>query len=317
MGEIKKIGAKNFTWIDIHKPSAKDLDALKLKYNLDQSDLDVAKSCGYAGCPRTILRLNYIFLAVLFPKFDYETKFITEAEVGVFLSHDYLLTVHTEKIDEISSAFKELQVNPNLISTRYDESTAYFFYNLLARIYHQILRILNQISQEIKDVETKLLTGEFENNISKILTTKTVILSCKGILQSHRNIITKLFDISSKYFGKKEYIKSYFTELLRHIDDIWEILQTHGDSIESIENTNNSMINFQVTKIESQTNMTIKILMVLTVLTYPLLIIAALFSTNAAYMPIIGIPYDFWIIFSIMTGSTFLIYIVLRKKGWL
>jgi magnesium transporter len=91
---------------------------------------------------------------------------------------------------------------------------------------------------------------------------------------------------------------------------VWEQLDSHKETIESLQQANDSMVS-------NRTNKVIKILTIFTAVILPLTLITSLFSMHTAYLPIIGSGYDFWLVVGAMFACAIIMLIVFRKKKWL
>ena len=60
-----------------------------------------------------------------------------------------------------------------------------------------------------------------------------------------------------------------------------------------------------------------KYLAFMSLLTFPLTLIAAIFAMDTIHMPIIGLPYDFWIIIGIMILVGTGLFWFAHAKRWL
>lgn len=309
MGTLNKINTKKLTWIDINHPNRSDLAFLKTKFKFSEEDIEAALPTTVAQRPRATVRSNYLFLAVLFPVYNSITTSIESAEVDVFLTDDHIITTHDKKIKHLGDYFNKFKNDKRSLLQHSDDSPSYFFYELLATLYHEIFPMLDHIHQEIKSLEKRLLMEESQIPIHEILKIKGNILSFKLIMQAHRSMVKKLLETETAHFGNSKYAYVYFNELLAHVKDIWGILETYSESIESIENTNNAII-------DQGTNKVMKTLTVMTVLVYPFTILASLFGMNTDN-PIGDNPYGFWILISSMIALVALTYYIFKKKNWI
>jgi len=176
-------------------------------------------------------------------------------------------------------------------------------------MYHSIFPMLDHIHKDIKAIEKEIFALHGRGMINRILEIKSNILSFKRIMHSHKSMIKKMLNTEVTFFSTKQEANLYFNELLEHVRDIWGILETYGESMESLENTSNAIV-------DQRTNKIIETLTILTVLIFPLTVFAGIFGMNARNMPIVGTDYDFWIILGIMAAATTSMYIYFKKKKW-
>lgn len=307
MTNIRNISAKKITWYDIIQPSSKSLQFLKNKFKFEDEDILESLPSRQAERPRLEVRPQYLFLVTLFPSYNYDTRSIQEIEVDVFITRDHLFTIHNKQIGIINDLFHSLEQNKNLRESYLNDRPSFLFYEVLDALYHGIGPMLDHVSKDIKDIEKNIFEGREREMLHELLITKTNILNFKRIMQSHRGFIKKLLAQDVNYLGNEKAIKLYYTELLNHATEIWDVLQTYGEFIESLENTNNTILGLK-------TNKDIKKLTVLTLFIFVIGIFTGIFGMNATATPIVGMPYDFWVILGLMAAALLIVYLYIRKK---
>ena len=86
-------------------------------------------------------------------------------------------------------------------------------------------------------------------------------------------------------------------------------LEDYREAIADFEDTNNQLMNLKI-------NTVMKTFTSLSFLTFPFMLIAALFSMNTRGTPIIDSPYAFWIVFGIMIVGMITMAAYFKRKGW-
>lgn len=311
MGQIKKINSKKLTWIDINYPTRQDLEFLSSKFKVAQEHIDASMPTMHAQRPNVIVSNNYLFVVALFPVYNREAREIQTAEVDVFITSDHLITIHDQKIKMLNRFYTTLQEQQQSGTTLdLGEKPSHLFYELLNYLYHDVYPKLDNINKDIKVIETNIFQQNNKQLIREILIVKSNILKFKRIMQAHRSMIKKLLNLETKYLGSKNFVQLYYNELLDHVKDIWTIVETYGESIESLENTSNAIVDQSMNRI-------IYTLTLLTVLIFPITLLGTIFGMNARHMPIIGTQYDFWIILVMMGAVTFSLWLFFKRKKWL
>jgi Mg2+ and Co2+ transporter CorA len=121
--------------------------------------------------------------------------------------------------------------------------------------------------------------------------------------------LKKLKEIESSIVPNQE-VKQRYSDLIEHSIRIWETLENQREMIEVLNSTNESLINRQL-------NYIMKTLTVISVIMFPLTLLAAIFGMNAKYMPFVDGPYGFYIILSVMLSLSLLMLIFFYRKKWL
>ena len=102
----------------------------------------------------------------------------------------------------------------------------------------------------------------------------------------------------------------YFHNIINLYNQVDNILNTHKDTLDTLDATNQSLL-------DTWTNDIIRILTIFSVIVFPLNLFAAIFGMNTSYLPFVGKPYDFWVISAIMSGSAIVMLVVFKIKKWL
>ena len=105
-------------------------------------------------------------------------------------------------------------------------------------------------------------------------------------------------------------MKSLAQEVIGSNIRVWNVLENHRELINSIEQTNNSLLS-------TKQNETMKILTIMAFITFPLSLIASIFGMNTLNIPIIGNVYDFWIVIGVMLGVSLVMFIYFKYKKWI
>lgn len=310
MGQTKKVSSKKITWIDINYPTKKDLEFLESKFKVAPEHIQASLPSMHAQRPNVIVNSNYVFVVALFPTYNRESREIQSAEVDVFITKDHLITIHDQKIKMMNRFYTDVQTDEKEGNLELGEKPSDLFYDILDYLYHDLYPKLDNINKDIKKIEKNIFEGNDKEIIKEILVVKTNILNFKRIMQAHRSMIKKLLKIETKYLGSKNFVQLYYNELLDHVKDIWTIIETYGESIESLENTSNAIVDQTMNRI-------IYTLTILTVLLFPVTILGTIFGMNARNMPFIGDPNDFWIILGLMAFMTITLWATFKKKRWI
>ena len=101
--------------------------------------------------------------------------------------------------------------------------------------------------------------------------------------------------------------QSYINSLREFTNEIWHMLESQKESINALHETNESLVNLRVGTV-------MKTLTIISVITFPLTLLATLFSIQAKNTPFVNTAGGFWIIFGlILLGAGFMV--MMFKKG--
>lgn len=128
-------------------------------------------------------------------------------------------------------------------------------------------------------------------------------------MQGHRIVLDRLVMVGGRDLQLSHY-QSYITELRESTNEIWHMLESQRESIDALHQTNESILSLR-------TNEIMRMLTVISVVTFPLTLIATLFSIQAEGTPFLHSPWGFFIM---VTGMVVLAGVMVgffKYKKWL
>ncbi len=306
--KIKIIKTSNFTWIDIIEPGNSETDFLKKEYNFHPLDLRDSHIEKKAQRPQLANRDSYSFLVFLFPIYDREWRKITPAEVDFFIKDDLIITLHDNRLiglKELQSQCAQYEYYRDL---NMGAHPAFFFYNILDKLLQNCFPMLDHIATDNQRIEDNIFKNREKEMVKEILIIKRNIVNFRFIMQSHRTIIKKFTELDSPYLKMKIY-RMYYEKLLVQTKDIWEVLEGHKQTIDALQETNESAISFRI-------NDVMKTLTIISVIFLPLTLVSSIFGMNVKYIPFMNQTYGFWVIISILTILFLSLILFFKSKKW-
>jgi magnesium transporter len=302
LNTIQELKTKNFSWINVQNNGKKEIDYLGKKFGFHELDL---KDClPPLQRPKLVSRQNYLFMILLFPVFNRETKVLHTSEIDFFITPKTLVTVNTNELAPINDVFGKCRDR----ITKCQNIEA-LLHEILNELLSSCFPMLVHISTDIDNVENKLRYEFEKGTITEILRIKTNIVNFRKAMQPHKQVIRNLIEQAPKFFPTKR-MKIYFDNLVSYTKEIWDLLDSYKDAIDALHETNVSLINFRVNEI-------MKTLTIFSVIVFPLTLLAAIFGMNMAGMPFMNHPYGFWIILGLMSCGAISLLYFFEKKGWL
>lgn len=309
---IQQIKFQNgLKWLNISKPSKKQLSYLEQNFSFDKMDL---KDClPPTQRPKLVEYPDYLFMILQFPIYNCMNGEIESSEVDFFIGKNYLITVHQNNLLPLIELFKKYSKKTLDDQTHhlFDSNPASLLYEILNSLLHYCFPMLNHINQDIDAVESHLfkITKNNVATIREILRLKRNIVNFRKIMQAHKSIIQKLISRSEKMFTTHK-LRIYYNNLVNHTKDIWEFLSNYKDTIDALHETYESLNAHRL-------NTIIKTLTIFSVIVFPLTLLAAIFGMNTMNsMPFVDSPFDFWYIVGIMAIGVIGMILYFKTRKW-
>lgn len=298
------------TWINIINARKKEIDYLQRKYKFHELDLKDSFASHYAQRPKFFQRHNYCFLILQFPFYNPKNRIIEATEIDFFISRDQIITVHNNNLPPLVELYNLCSSDKFYRDQYLSDNNAAFLYEILIRLQEYCYPLLDHISIDIKNIEQNIFSGRERRMVGEIMLVKRNILNTRQIMEAHKNVIQKIIQEKTGYLPIEK-IKIFYNDLVEHTKNIWGILQSQKELIETLENTNSTLVSFKLNDI-------MRTLTVFSVIVFPLTLFAAVFGMNTLNsMPFIDHPYGFWFIIGIMLAATLVMFMFFKKKKWL
>ena len=298
---------KTVKWINITDAGKNEIEFLRKFYNFNLAQLQASSAKARSQRPEIIKNDGYLFITLHFPVLRDGT--IVPGEINFFIGPDYLVALH-DNIKTVNDFFSLCKKEEDQLLTYKLESSAVLLYEILQKLMSASYSLLDQNSIAINEVEDLIFSQKQKKAVSNILDLRRNIINTRKITQNHKNIIEKLSDSDFGLVPEKR-IKKYYNELLTQSKRFWENLEAQKEMIEVLNNTNESLLNYQLSDI-------MKTLTIFSVIVFPLTLLAAIFGMNTtAGMPFMHTENGFWVIIVIMMVGCLAMIIVFAKKRWL
>lgn len=295
-------------WMNVVKQTESDLLSIQKQFNFDKRD--IAECLPPFQRPKMVKRDHYYFMVLHFPVFDRETKRLIFSEIDFFLQDNLLITIHDNKLVVLDSFFKECRKKPQIASTYFTGTAAHILLELLSRLLDAVFPILLHINEDIDIVDKQLFVDTPARRAAEeVLRLKTNIVTFRRTMQGHRTVLDRLVSSAGRELGLFSY-QSYIFSIREFVNEIWHLLESQRESINALHETNESLINLH-------TNEVMKTLTVISVVTFPLTLIATIFAIHAPGTPFVKHALGFWIIFGLIIVGGVTMVVLFKKRRWL
>ncbi|OHA01230.1 MAG: hypothetical protein A3C11_00725 [Candidatus Sungbacteria bacterium RIFCSPHIGHO2_02_FULL_49_12] len=303
---METIRHKNVCWIDLLSPGEQDIKVLEDEYGIHKIPLH--EIAAETTLPKIERFEHELYVVLYFPIFNPQKKTAEGKEIDFIITPNVFVTVHYEPIAPLENIHSSCSTSPDVRDHCFSDTPAHLFFTVLSQLYNYSLRELSHIKKNLDALDNDLFSRDGNAFVKRILETRRDILNFRRTLAPQRHILESLVTRGEEFWGARS--GESFDQLLESYNRVWSVLESHKEAIEAIHETNDSLIS-------SKQNDTIQTLTMLSVIVFYLTFIAAIFSTDAIYKPIIGNRYDFWIILGMMGAAIILLLVFFKNKKWL
>jgi len=308
---LKIIHTKNLKWIDIVNPDEKDLNYLKENFRFHPLDFEDIV------LPSTRTRIDeydsHHFILLLLPYLNKHSGEIKPIEVDFFVGKDYLITVHQGQSQTLNNFFHNIQQFDNARLQFMSGSPGFLLFSILQVMFKRSSPILDRINHQMQEASKNIFQSDI-NTLETLLQLKKNIITYRRIVRMHTHILNKLVHSNKDYMKFKD-SKTAYEDIIEYAENIWNVLSSDKESVESYEETNQSLGTHRINKI-------LHVLTVLSVIISALVLITdvMVFFERTHIQESFGLGSEFQLFMFFLTLiflTTSIILVYFRKKKWL
>lgn len=297
---------KHLTWIDFETPGKEDITYLNEKFDIHPLVIEELVTPSYQ--PRVLRYPNCLFFSIHIPLFDTQERTTYPGELDIILTKDHLITGHRHPIYQINQFFDELERRPASRRDYFEATPAHTLYRLLQILFESSFPKLKHISDKLDFIESQVFAGKEKEMVAEISVVKRDILNFRRTLKPQRSLIESLLTIEQPFIPRE--LRLYFQDLVSTNIRIWNMLESNKETIEALEDTNNSLLS-------NKLNQTMKVLTIFSAVILPLTVYSNAMSMNTAHLPFANSSLGFWAHLGMMLIISLLTIIVFRLKRWI
>lgn len=302
---MKSVSYKNITWIDFSNPGADDV--VYLQENFDIHPLAIEEFITPTFRPKATKYHNCLYLTIHIPLFDVQSRTTYPGEIDIVITKDHLITGHMKEIYQFDNFFSDLEKSEGKRRIYMNKTPAHLIYYILEMLLESCFPRLDHIHEKLVDIEEQVFSGKEKEMVLEISLVKRDVLNFRRTLKPQRHVIESLTQMDT--FLLPGDLKPYFQDLVGTNIRLWNALESNKETIESMEETNNSLLS-------NKLNVTMKVLTVFSALMMPMTVYSNILAISAD-IPFGRSPHAFLIHVSIMLIISLLTMALFRARKWL
>ncbi len=296
---------KGFIWVDLESPSRDEVHDVMDQFGI--APLIAEELLLPSTKPRVEFGAEYAYLVLHFPALRHSHT-THEQEIDFVVGRNFLVTTHYDTIDPLHKFSKVFEVNSLLENSNLGDHAGYLLFYMLKNLYQAVEHEVEYVLHDLSSIEEHIFSGHEVKMVEGISRSARDLLSLRQRIEPHREILRDFEAGAAQLFGAE------FAPYLRKISDDYYRVHNHimraTESLHELRETNNSLLT-------TKQNETMRVLTIMALLTFPLALFVAIFDINATSNPIIGLPYDFWIIVGAVVGIGVGMLWYFKHKKWL
>jgi magnesium transporter len=302
---MKEVQFKNLVWLDFTDPSADDVTYLQEHFDIHPLAIEEFVTPTFR--PNATEYANCIFLTIHIPLFDEKSRTTYPGELDMVINKNHLITGHTKNILQLENFFADLASSEGKRRLYMNKTPAHLAYSILEMLLDSFFPSLDHIHERLNDIEEQVFSGKEKEMVFEISVVKRDILNFRRTLKPQRHIIESLVQMKSPLIDPE--LIPYFQDLIGTNIRLWNALESNKETIESLEETNNSLLS-------NKLDITMKLLTIFNAIFLPITVYSNVMSMSTT-IPLHNYPGGFWIHTIIMVMISLFTILLFMIKKWL
>ena len=305
---ITKHASNGLLWIDLESPSQEEIHSVSKDYNLNP--LVTHELSAPSVRSQVDLYQNFIYLILHFPRLKRGSgkKEEREQEIDFVIGKRFLITVRYGGSEVIHYVSKLFDTKATLGEGDFGSHAGFIFSFLIEKLYESLLHELNAAGESLCTIEERIYGGQERNMVIALANVSRELLFVKRSLAMHREVLESFEVAGKKLFGEK-----FAFHLRALIGGYYRVAHAvDGNTVFLLElrETNNALLS-------TKQNEIMKTIAVLAFIALPATTVLSLFQIDTLSRPIVGLPFDFWILL-LMVGAVVLgLFAWFKRRRWL
>jgi magnesium transporter len=294
-------------WVDLEHPTEDEIRAVTKEFGV--SERLEAELFSPTPSPLVAGDSAVAFLALHFPTPGADSGDIRDQEIDVIVGHAFIITVRYEVVEPIHRLQKLLKTE-QLISPKDTMTTDVLLEILFAHLYTSMRDHTNYAASNLVGVEREMYSGQERKAVRSISDISRVLLHMEAVLTNQEDALKRYLEALTHhgFFGPSFAERSL--RILAERAQIARLVKTHRAIATELREANVALLG-------ARQNGIMKMLTIITVIVFPLELIAVTLGMHLPGTPLEGNPYGFIIVIGIMLLIAVLMTLFFIKKRWL
>lgn len=313
-GSMQTIHHKKIAWINIINPNRRVISKLAQEYPFHPLHLEDCISKAQFPKIETSEEDKYLFLLLRLPRINTNLNKITINQICFFLGKDYLVTIHEDAADKISTIFNDCSQNPEQKEAFMNNSSAHLLYMIVDNLTDELSPLLRSVLKEVDETED-IVFDDKVSGVYKIGQLRQKIIRLRRVIGPLRSLLADMVVRINKFTSRN--LSVYFEDITHRVERTWETLEEARETVEIYKDAD-----FIIST--EKTNRILSVLTIIFTLTIPATVIGTLYGMNVKLPGGLSVnSWAFWgeyttflVILAVAIVPTLAMNWYFRKRGW-
>jgi magnesium transporter len=290
-------------WLDIENPEDSDYELLEKTFKFHPLALEDIRHQNQR--PKLDEYTGYVFVVLFIAEFDGSRIQIREQHL--FLSPQYLVSVHLEPSPPLDRLRERIKANPDLAH----RNLPFLFYLVVDQLVDAIFPVIDQVDDATERLEEGIILKPDPASLGTLTSLKRAVIDLRKVLGAQRDVFQRLTTHTVGLEGGQDMIIYY--------RDVYDHIIRQYETVDSLRDLLTSAMDVYLSTVSNRLNQVITRLTVFATLFLPLTFITGFFGMNFAWLVArIAPAWTFWVLaVGVMLATTALQLLYYRRRGWI
>lgn len=243
----------------------------------------------------------------IFPKAA-RKKRISVGEVDFFIGKDYVVVLHDDSTPQIDELFEMCKITSKHREELMGKGSVYLLYRIIDILVDGAFSYIEDITTTIDAIDRQIEDSKSASVIEDISMTRRNIVVFETMIKPALPIFADLE--RGKYKELNGEMMPYWSNILDHLQKIWERLEDNKELIQGISSSHESILS-------NRSNELVKFFTVLTAMSFPFVIVNNLYSMNVKGLPYANSPWIVYVLFLLILAGALMVVSYFKYRDWL
>jgi len=296
-------GASRVTWINADGLDKEEVERLCSCFEVHSLVVEDILSIGQRAKMDEIGEIIFCLLPMLY--YNEGTGQIETEQVSIILGKNFVLSFQEDPERDVFDPVRDrLRLGQPPLRHR---SADYLCYNLIDIIVDSYFSVIEKIGDRIERLEDALLQQKEKSALAKISILRREVMMLRRSVGPVRDLVNGFLRSESSLLQERH--EKYYKDVLDHIIQANEYVDSHRDMLMNLQDLSMSQINTRMNEV-------MKVFTLLATLMAPATVIGGIFGMNFDVIPLAHHQAGFYITVGVMLLIPLLMVFWFRKKGW-
>jgi magnesium transporter len=292
-----------FFWLDLTAPTEEEIE--RLGEIFDFHPLALEDTLHFGQRPKLDDYDGYMFMVFYGADADADDEGVVLHEVHLFVSGQYLITVHHDPLPVLEQQRAKLE-------RQVIHSEEFVLYRVIDALTDSFFPLLARMDDEIDGVEAAMVEDPTEEQLQRVFALKRQLVTLRKVITPQRDIFARSIDRLAELPGLSLDKRDYFRDVYDHLIRISDLVDTYRELL-------SGATDLYLSTISNRQNEVMKQLAIVGTIFLPLAFVVGFFGQNFGWLVNHISPFWAFAVYGIgsLVATGVLLFFFFKRKGWL